>query len=177
MRTQSSRPLLDRFWPKVDRRADDACWPWLGARDKVGYGSMRGEGGRSATTRKAHHVAWIAASGHPIPAGMIVRHTCDNPSCVNPRHLVLGTKADNSRDMKERGRSATGDRNGTRTRPDRTARGNRIPQAKLTPDLVRAIRAAYASGQGSQQRIADAFGVSGSAVQRVVRRVDWKHVD
>jgi hypothetical protein len=72
------------------------CWLWIGARHSMGYGKFDGE--------MAHRYAWQLVNG-PIPDGLVVRHRCDVPLCVRPEHLELGTRADNSRDMVERGRS------------------------------------------------------------------------
>lgn len=100
----SSREV--RFWEKVDKSAD--CWTWTGAKDGKGYGRFNWTGSRPVRTKSAHIAAWLL-SGLPAPAaGAILMHDCDNPSCVNPAHLRVGTKAQNSRDMVERGRSARG---------------------------------------------------------------------
>lgn len=97
-------PIAQRFWPKVDKRGVDECWPWTGARIPQGYGRMgAGSPRRSLAT---HRVSWELANGATIPSGMIVMHTCDNPSCVNPSHLKLGTTQDNNRDCIAKGRNA-----------------------------------------------------------------------
>ena len=84
-------------WNKVDQTGE--CWVWKGETDKGGYGRFR-ENGRVVAAHRSAYEQLI----DPIPDGMVVRHACDNPPCVNPRHLVAGTKRDNSRDMIERGR-------------------------------------------------------------------------
>jgi hypothetical protein len=89
---------MERFWNKVER--GDGCWEWRGAKSRFGYG--RFIVGRN--NRLAHRVAWAATRGE-IPVGMNVCHRCDNPSCVNPDHLFLGTQRDNVRDMHEKGRA------------------------------------------------------------------------
>jgi hypothetical protein len=98
------RPLEERFWEKVARRALDECWPWLGARDRKGYGAfmMTGEGVRKHRVT-ASRLAYELAVG-PIAEGLAVMHRCDNPPCCNPAHLVAGTIADNNRDMVVKGR-------------------------------------------------------------------------
>lgn len=95
------RPLEERFWEKVARRAEDECWQWTGARNRDGYGYLWNDG----QMPRANRLVWELTNG-PIPAGMEVCHSCDNPPCVNPAHLWLGTTGDNARDRetKRRGR-------------------------------------------------------------------------
>lgn len=92
------RPLADRFWSRVDRSGD--CWTWTGALVN-GYGRIKVEG-RSVL---APRIAWELTNG-PIPTGLEVRHHCDNPPCVRPEHLALGTHAENMDDSRRRGRAA-----------------------------------------------------------------------
>lgn len=79
----------------------DGCWEWQGTRSSTGYGVMHWDGRLTG----AHRIAWTLIHEEPIPDGLVVRHTCDNRPCVRPDHLLIGTRADNSRDMVERGRS------------------------------------------------------------------------
>jgi len=103
MRTHPIIPTADRFWSKVSISKDDShCWTWTGGTCK-GYGTFRGPRPEYRLMR-ANRMAYILEHGE-IPKGMIVRHTCDNPACVNPKHLILGTHKDNTRDMFERGRA------------------------------------------------------------------------
>lgn len=94
------KPLADRFWAKVQKAGPDDCWPWLASRMPKGYGKL---GIASTTPKLAHRVSWELHYG-PIPEGLFVCHRCDNPPCVNPAHLFLGTCTDNLRDMVAKGR-------------------------------------------------------------------------
>ena len=130
------------------------CWEWNGGRNDRGYGKIsRGRvsaGGPMIATR----VAWEIHNG-PIPDGQYVCHRCDNPPCVNPEHLFLGTRAVNNADMASK---------------KRTANGERRPQAKLTDDQVDEIRSRYASEGISQKALGREYGVDQSTVSLIVNR-------
>jgi len=102
------RPLLERYWEKIDKRGDDECWPWLGATNGSGNGMGHGQlgdgKGRGGKNLYAHHIAWSLAYGMRDQR-LHVLHKCDNGSCCNPAHLELGTHGDNMRQMTERGRN------------------------------------------------------------------------
>lgn len=174
-----SLTVEEKFWAKVDKNGPtaypelDPCWPWTGCRSKQGYGYLN-VGGKYTRTSRLSYVLNVA----PIPPGMIVRHRCDNPPCVNPSHLLVGTHLDNVRDARERGRAATGARNGRHTMPDRTARGarNGLPGSKLTTNEVREIRISLA-GKVSRRSLAARFGVSVSAINLIATGRAWWWVD
>lgn len=151
---QHAQSLL-RFWSRVTRTA--TCWLWHGPHDHHGYGRVRVTL-QGQILLRAHRLAWVLAVG-PIPHELHVCHTCDNPSCVNPAHLFLGTQADNTRDMALKGRGT---------------RGTRSRFAKLTEAQVYAIRALESTM--SQRRIADLFHVSSGTVGYIHRRATWKYL-
>lgn len=154
----TKKTIADRFWDKVDRRGPEDCWPWTAATNEHGYGVMRPEGQRSGPTVKAHRVSLMLA-GVDID-GLVIRHSCDNPPCVNPSHLSVGTKADNSADMVERGRSARGSRSGA---------------SKLTESQVVEIRVRCAAGELHRVLAVD-YGVSRTTITQVVNGTTWRHV-
>ncbi|GAC1603195.1 MAG: HNH endonuclease [Acidimicrobiales bacterium] len=142
------------FWARVDKRAVDGCWEWVGRRDEKGYGRV---GFHSRPSVGAHRVAWELSAG-PISDGLFVLHRCDNPPCCNPSHLFLGTQADNNRDRHAKGRSRNLDP------------GELHPKAKLTNEQVRQIRAEYERGLVTQQALAERWGVSRGNVSKILNR-------
>lgn len=154
-------PLDVRFWAKVDRRGPDECWPWTGSTSR-GYGYISPGGPRHMIV-PAHRVAWELANDASIPDGLWVLHRCDNPVCVNPAHLWLGTVADNNRDMFAKGRGWQ------QVHPERMVRGERHHNSVLTDIEVREIRDRYESGETNQSALGREFGVSHSTIQRIVR--------
>lgn len=154
------------FWQRVTRSAT-GCWAWSGGTDKDGYGFLRFRGRRV----KAHRLAWELLHG-PIPQGMFVLHRCDNPPCVRPDHLFLGTNDDNMADMAKKGRAVSG----SKKHPERMPRGEEHPRAKLTEEGVRRLREKYCAGDTSQQLLAKEFGISQFTVSAIIRRKRWAHV-
>lgn len=156
-------PLVERFWSKVARAGDDECWLWLGAvSGATGYGSVYlgpSEGGRPGGGRiAAHRLAYELSLGR-TPDGALVCHRCDVRTCVNPRHLFLGTPMDNVVDMYAKSRQ-------------RHARGEGRPEHKLTEQDVREIRLSCRP----HRDIAAQYGISAPLVSRIKSRKKWAHV-
>lgn len=99
-------PVLDRFWSLVLKKSSQECWEWQGTKTSYGYGDMKSYPGE----RKTHRISWTIHNGQ-IPKGMIIRHSCDNPPCVNPAHLLIGTHANNVADKMARKRHPLQKRN------------------------------------------------------------------
>lgn len=155
--------LEERFWNKVDIRGPDDCWEWTGGRaHKLPYGLFRVSKDPKASPKPAHRVSWQLTNG-PIPEGMFVCHHCDNPPCVNPAHLFLGTPADNLIDMRAKGRGP------------KPIRGEAMPTSKVTADDVREIRQRVAAGE-MQSELALEFGLTKSGINRIWLRHTWAHI-
>lgn len=146
----------ERFWDKVKKT--DGCWLWLASTAGKGYGQFPIPGEQRCVY--AHRLSYWLHKG-PIPKGKQVCHTCDNPRCVNPEHLWVGSCAENLQDMKDKDRHLCGSKNS---------------RAKLTEDQVRQIRVCLSSGM-TQVRIALAFGISQIEVSRIHRKLRWAHVE
>lgn len=146
--------LEDYFWRKVKR--GDGCWLWEGPpHNRRGYCAIQYRG----KFYLAHRVSWMIHYGD-IPGDMLVCHHCDNPRCVNPEHLFLGTPNDNVSDMISKGRQAAGQSH---------------PLSRLTEADVRTIRERYAAGT-SQSELAREYGCRQTNISNIVRRKTWKHV-
>jgi len=169
----------EHFWARVEELPTDEAWCrlWLGAVDRKGYGSVN----RSTKRTLVHRLAWELTHG-PIPDGLWVLHVCDTPACVRcdgpltaywangtPHpchgHLWLGTNADNIADMHAKQRNVSAPR-----------RGEANGFAKLTDDIVRAARIAYANGE-TQTAIAARYGVGQDTISLAVLGKTWRHVE
>lgn len=144
------RALEDRFWEKVVK--SDGCWVWQAATFQ-GYGVFGRADGQSV---RAHRMSWEMHNG-PIPDGLNVLHHCDNPPCVRPDHLFLGTTADNQQDMRSKHREAKGGTHGRR---------------KLSQDQADGIRVAYQQGRKLRE-VAQQYGVSEATVSLIGRGLKW----
>lgn len=135
---------LARFWSKVEK--SDGCWRWLGAVNNKGYGVLR----RSQKNYLAHRFAWFVEHG-AWPSGLLM-HACDNPRCVNPRHLSIGTQRENCRDMARRGRA-----------------GSQVMTEPMAREALRRV----AEGE-THKSVATSMGVSKSAIHELVRGRNWR---
>jgi hypothetical protein len=151
-----------RFWRKVHKTP--GCWEWTGKLSH-GYGRI---GGPNQTYFYAHRISWELHNG-PIPEGLYICHICDNPCCVRPDHLFLGTAKDNGVDMASKQRAAF------QQHPDSSPKGEAHGMVKLTDALVREIRDLCAQGIRPPE-LAQRFGVDVSNIRLIVRRKTWKHI-
>jgi predicted XRE-type DNA-binding protein len=132
----------------------EGCWEWQGRCYTGGYGQFKLRG----VNRGAHRIAYELYTGE-LPEGQVVRHSCDNPSCVNPAHLVAGTYQDNMQDCIDRGRIAS---------------GSRVATAKLREDEIPQVRDLLASRLFSQGAIAKLYGIGRSTVSHLKVGDTWK---
>lgn len=152
-----TEPLKDRFWAKVKRGPN--CWTWTAFTTSDGYGRLWALG----VNGYAHRVSWMIHHGAPMPSRMVL-HKCDNPRCVRPSHLFLGTQIDNMRDAVAKGRLS----------PSRN-RGEKNGLAKLCEADVRAILKLHRKGR-TQRELAERFGVSAATIWYLLDGRTWKHV-
>jgi predicted XRE-type DNA-binding protein len=156
----SPEHIAARLANGLDTAPDGGCWEWRRTHNGFGYGTLR-VGGKIVY---AHRLAFELGNGQPIPKGMHVCHRCDNPRCINPVHLFLGTRSDNMADCFAKGRSSV------KAFPHL---GESNPASKLTIEMVEQIRKRLADGE-SQQSVADAIGISQSQVSNIKRGRQWK---
>ena len=155
------RGLTARFHEKVDARLENECWNWLGAKDSRGYGFIK-EDGHNGRQLHAHRVSYQIHYGVD-PKDNYVCHKCDNPSCVNPYHLFLGTPKDNATDMIIKGRKFI-------------PAGEKSYNAKLTDSKVIKIRALYKTGKFTLSNLGKMFSVTFGTISKIVNNQRWKHL-
>ncbi len=149
------RPVAERFWEKVAIGESHECWLWTGAKMYSGYGMFWHDG----KARMAHRVPYFL--GHGIWAEQETLHSCDNRVCCNPAHLSNGSHVKNMADAVARGRMARGERSGV---------------ARLTDEIVRAVRRRRAEG-ATMREIAAEFNCDSGNISRVINRKIWRHVE
>jgi hypothetical protein len=147
--------FLDRFWSQVQQ--GEGCWLWVGGKTGAGYGHFK-----HRIDILTHRLSWELHNRKPIPPGMFVIHSCDNPACVNPDHLSVGTSLDNMRDKMKKGRH-------------RTVRGEDAPWSRLTTAEIIAIRRAHRSGLG-YKKLGKLFGINDGYACQICQHKRWRHV-
>lgn len=150
-----------RFWAKVKKgEGEDSCWEWVGAKSWCGYGHF-GPGRpfvrENGTSRNiyAHRWSFELHTGMSISGPLRVLHKCDNPGCVRPDHLFLGTQADNIRDMVAKGRQ-------------KDVRGEANPHARLSDEQIAEIRARSTGRYGEQTALAEEYGVTQAYIGKII---------
>lgn len=153
--------LEEAFWQKVDKKGPTECWEWTACRHKGkhAYGQLRYE----QILYRAHRLSYVLSNGD-IPDGLFVLHSCDNPPCVNPAHLYLGTAGDNIREAVARGRHKQA-----------RSPGERHPCHKLKTEQVLKIRELYATGLWTQKELGAIYGVTQANISLIVTK-GWKHL-
>lgn len=147
---------LEAFRNSVSKRGENDCWPYLGYLDR-GYGVARDLDGKQI---RAHRLAFKLANPEDDIKGFSIRHTCDNPCCCNPKHLLKGSHADNMRDKKERNRCY---------RPT----GNKHHQRKMDAALVEKLRKEYKPKIITARMLAEKYGISKYMVWNAVLNRTW----
>lgn len=148
---------VERFWAKVSIRGSDDCWEWQAFCSDNGYGRF-GATGPNSGYEYAHRVSWQLAHTEALKDRHVL-HSCDNPPCVNPKHLFAGTPLDNSRDAVAKGR---------------TPQGTKHPHCKLTEAQVLEIRRLYKREHIRYRTVADTYGVTKENIYAIVKRRNWK---
>lgn len=162
-RKRGRKSLLERFMEYVKKGS--GCWEWQGAKARSGYGQFHYWVNGGWKGHRAHRVMWEITNG-PIPTGMVVCHKCDNPPCVRPDHLFLGTHRDNTLDSLAKGRACI-----SNCKPQR---GERNGSAKLNDHIVGAIRLAREAHGYTFKVLSDMFGISPSQIANIIHRRSWK---
>jgi len=149
---------IQRFWNKVNVGDLDDCWEWQGSKSFDGYGRLSVSG----KTIASHRISWVISNGK-IPKDLCVLHRCDNPGCVNPNHLFLGTRKDNVYDAMRKNRRAN-------------VQGENAGNSKLTEKDVISIREEYRAGGISQNQLARKYNVTQANIWMVIHRKSWWHI-
>lgn len=148
----------EKFWEKVNKT--DSCWNWIACKNNWGYGKFYVA--YKKPPMSAHRVSWEIYNGE-IPEKMQVLHYCDNPACVNPSHLFIGTNADNVIDKVKKNRQSR-------------IFGWKNPNTKLNAEKVLQIRRMYLRNKFGFQSLAKMFGVNDKTIMSILRRETWAWV-
>lgn len=159
IKSQIEKTPTERFFESFEKLSTTDCWEWTSYKANFGYGKLRANGREV----RAHRFSYEYFVG-PIPNGLCVLHKCDNPPCVNPKHLYIGTKRDNARDMIERGRAY-----------QPPTQGEYNSQAKLHDGDIHVIRYLVECGL-KQTHVANFLGISKHQVNSIVHKRSWAHV-
>ena len=155
------KSIIDRFWKKVI--ISDGCWEWTGYKTKKGYGNINTGNGKMI---RVHRFSWEIHNGLEIPDGLVVCHHCDNPSCVNPHHLFVGTQQENVADMISKGRNYILEK-------------HTFMKSKISKEDVIKIRTEYSEGFKNgltYLSLAKQYGIGETQVYRIVKRKSWEWV-
>ncbi len=162
---------IDKFWNKVAITAnDERCWNWVGVKDKDGYGLFY----LGDNNKKAHRVSFFIKNKVQL-GGLFCLHRCDNPSCVNPNHLFLGTVLDNAKDREQKKRGMPAHKRWWRANPNATKGENNV-KAKLTREQVLEIREIHLSGKLNGIGLAKKYSVNASTISSIILKKLWKHI-
>lgn len=166
---------IERFWSKVDKKGENECWLWTGGqKNKEGYGGFwLNELGNTVNCHKLMFIIVHNFDWDDIPDGIVIRHTCNNYYCINPKHLKLGTYKDNSQDMIDAGNSMKGKEN--------------PKKRKLTIEIANELRELWKTGNYTYVGICSMYGISTDTLHRILanisyrnenyKRVTFKHVN
>ena len=182
----------ENFWRKVDKNGptekhmETPCWLWTASTDRKGYGQVN----INRNLYRSHRIAYTLVNGPLQDTSQHLCHRCDIPLCVNPNHLFLGNNFENSMDRVAKGRSACGDRHGSKTHPERVARGNRHgsvkypekvtrgelnPMSKITANAVAEIRKLHLEGK-SHKWLSEKYKLATTSISRIITRKRWAHI-
>ncbi len=175
------RNPIEVFWQRVNKEGPipshvpelGKCWAWTAPLNPDGYGMYSYE----RRSIGAHRVSYYLRHGRPTDKTMQVLHKCDNPACVNPDHLFLGTQKDNIQDCIKKGRHTVPflDPKWSKKRMECTPRGIHNGMAKMNPESVKELRQLRSQGW-SYRSLMDKYGITMRAVACIVKRITWRHV-
>lgn len=167
MPTGKAQPVEERFWNFVNKDGREneemtRCWEWTGWCNKQGYGNISIN--RTRTIR-AHRFSYVLNNHYGLTLedidGCVVCHECDNPKCINPEHLFIGTAQDNVDDREIKGRGI---------------QGNKCHKAKLSEQQVIEIRTRFTTEKITKTQLAFEYGVAPSTIERIINHKSWNHL-